>query len=123
MQVEIRPVAKPRSFDSVKFTQKDWEAAAKKGALVVDGATALENIRNSKGLYEFVPEKKIKLEVEAKAPSEMTALEIAAELTAHGKPPQKKMKRATAEAFILELREKAAGMIIEDDEDEGEDNE
>lgn len=62
-EARIRPVAKPLDFKAVKFTMADWEAATKRGILTVPYVTALENIRQSRGLYEFVPEAKAEMEV------------------------------------------------------------
>lgn len=60
---QIRAVAKPKSFADVKFSQKDWEIASAAGVLTTTWATAMANVRMSKGLYELVPEKKTEVEI------------------------------------------------------------
>ncbi|WP_162947029.1 hypothetical protein [Ruegeria sp. EL01] len=115
----IIPVAKPKSFADVDFHQKEYAAALKRGPVDVPGATAKEALVNSKGLYRIKSdEKKVEVEIKgAKEPEDMTPSELVAEMTSHGKPPRKKMARAAAVAFVRDLREKAAEMIV-DDEDE-----
>lgn len=119
MKVRIKPVEKPASFADVKFSQKDWEAAVKQGTLKVPYVTAKEAMRNSKGLYQIEAEKKVAVEIKGlREPTEMTSAELVAEMTMHGKPPRKKMNRATAVKFVTELRERATQMIVEDDDAE-----
>lgn len=113
----IEPAKKPKSFESVDFTEAEWKAADKKGALRVPFVTAAEAVQNSKGLYQMVPEKDT-LEVEVKGlkdPDEMDAQEIVQELTMWGKPPQKKMPRQKAVDFIRKLRADAADLITDDE--------
>lgn len=55
--VELAPVAKPASFTVVKFTVAEYEAAVKRGKIMMPYATAMENVANSRGLYEIVAEK------------------------------------------------------------------
>ena len=115
----IKPCEKPASFADEKFTQADWQAAWKLGPKTVPAVTAMEAVRNSKGLYQIHVEEKepIKVELQGlKAPEEMTAAELVAEMTSHGKPPRKKMERKAAVAFVKELREKAEAFIVEDEE-------
>lgn len=116
--VFIEAVPKPKSFADVKFMEKDWTEADKRGPQKVPAITALEAIKNSKGLYRIKPDQEAveKKLVSLTDPEDMTNEAIAMELTAHGKPPRKNMERKTAVKFLKELREKAAQFIIEDDE-------
>lgn len=61
--VKIRPVAKPKSFAEVKFTEQEWNAAVKAGSPSVPYVTALEALKQSRGLYEIEPEKKPEVEL------------------------------------------------------------
>ncbi len=117
----IVPVDKPKAFKDVDFTQEEYAAAKKKGPVEVPVATALEALRNGKGLYRIKSdEKKVEVEIKGlKDPEDMTAAELVAEMTSHGKPPRKRIERPKAVEFVRELREKAAAFIIEEDEDEG----
>ncbi|MBL4898129.1 MAG: hypothetical protein JKX76_00645 [Colwellia sp.] len=115
--LKIVPVEKPKSFVDAKFSQRDWEAANKLGAQTVPAVTAVEAIRNSKGLYVIKNEEQETVKVEFKGikdPGDMDASELVAEMTAHGKPPKKNMKRQTAVEFVKVLREKAAAFIIDE---------
>lgn len=117
--VTIEVVVKPQSFSGLGFDAKDYAAAVKAGPKTVPYGTGLEAIENSKGLYQFRPEKdpvEVKV-IAAKDPSEMTKEELVAEMTAFGKAPQKQMPRSKCEEFIREMRVKAAEMIL-DDKDE-----
>jgi hypothetical protein len=116
--VQIKPVPQPESFTAVKFTQEDWKAANKLGTLTVPAVTAVEALKNSKGLYKIVDEAAATVQVEfqgLKDPEQMTSQELVAEMTSHGKPPRKRMERKTAVNYIKDLRAKAAEMIIDDD--------
>lgn len=115
----IKPCEKPASFAEVKFTQADWQAASKLGAKTVPAVTAMEAVRNSKGMYQIHVEEQetVKVELQGlKDPEQMTASELVAEMTSHGKPPRKKMDRKTAVAFVKDLREKAEAFIVDDEE-------
>lgn len=119
MLVTIKPVEKPKSFSGLKFSEKDWNEAKKNGAIKVPRVTAMEALKNSGGLYQIEAEKKVEVEIKGlRDPSEMSSAELVAEMTMHGKPPRKRMERATAIKFLTELREKAAQMIIEDGEED-----
>lgn len=116
--VKIVPVAEPSSFSEVKFSQKEWQAAKKLGTQTVPAVTAVEALRNSKGLYKIVDEAAATVQVELKGlkdPEDMNSEELVAELTAHGKAPRKRMKRETAVNYVKDLRAKAVAMIIDDD--------
>lgn len=116
--VVIAPVAKPKSFSDVKFTEDEWKKATKGGALTMPMVTAMANIKNSKGLYKIQPlPSEIAATPKLPDPTEMTSAQIAQELAAYGKAPQKQMARSKAIEFLRELREKSAAMIV-DDEDE-----
>jgi ssDNA-binding replication factor A large subunit len=54
--VTIAVCAKPKSFRDVKFTEDEYKAAEKTGPLKVPYGTAMENLKNSKGLYEIQQE-------------------------------------------------------------------
>lgn len=117
--VTITLVEEPASFEKVKFTTKDYAAAKKVGDLRVPHGTAMENIRNSKGMYRIKPEPDAVKEIEFKGlkdPADMTSSELAAEMTAHGKAPKKQIKRSVAVKFVRDLREKAAALIVDDEE-------
>lgn len=119
--VKIRVVQEPGDFRSVRFSKTDWETAKKIAPeKVVPYNTAREAIRNSGNLYEIVHEKpKVEVELKgAKAPEEMTAEELVAEMTAFGKPPRKKMFRKDAIDFVKKLRADAAAMIADDEEED-----
>lgn len=116
-------VDEPKSFKDVKFTQADYDAAKKAGPKTVPHGTAMENIRNSKGLYRIKPEPSQVQEISlvgVKEPQDMTKAELVKELIAWGKAPKKQMTRKVCEDFIIKLRAEAAEMILDDDEDEGE---
>lgn len=116
--ITIVPVEMPESFQTVKFTQLDWKAARTAGEITAPYVTAMEALRNSRGLYRIKPAEKDTLRVEIqglKAPAEMTSAELVAEMTSHGKPPRKRMNRETAIEFVKELRAKAEAMIVDDD--------
>ena len=125
--VTIEPVAKPKSFADVKFTEKDYDAANKAGPLVVSYGTAMENIRNSKGLYRIKPEPSQVQEVAfvgVKEPEDMTKAELVKELISWGKKPHKQMTKKKCAEFITKLRAEAAEMLLDDDEgDEGQGDE
>jgi hypothetical protein len=108
----IRPVAtRPEEVSA-----RDFEAAKKKGEIEVNYVTAIEALKNGKGLYEIKPEPKPQVEIVGlKEPEEMTPEELVQEMTSHGKPPRKQMSRSAAEKFIRELREKAKTMIVDDE--------
>lgn len=117
--VTIQPVEKPKSFADVKFTEAEWNEAVKVGPKEVPMGTAMEALRNSKGLYQIKREaKEVDVVIHAKPVSEMSAVELAAEMTAHGKPPRKKMNRKDAMAFVEKLREEAAKFIVDEDDDD-----
>lgn len=63
MDAKIVPVAKPASFDDVKFTRLEYETAVRIGPMVVPMSTALENIKASRGLYEIEPIKRAEVDV------------------------------------------------------------
>ena len=114
--VQIEVTDEPKSFADVKFTKEDYLAAKKAGRVTVPMVTALQNVRLSHGLYRIVnvaPEVQVKSDVN---PDEMTNQELAQTMTAFGKPPRKKMARATAVAFVKKLMEEAAAMIGDEDE-------
>lgn len=100
----------------------DYRAAKKKGEVTMNAVTAIEALRLGKGLYTVKPVPKPQVEIKAKEPTEMTAAELAAEMTSFGKPPRKKMTRQAAIDFVKKLREDAAKFIT-DDEDVGGDDE
>ncbi|WP_065325797.1 hypothetical protein [Tritonibacter mobilis] len=115
----IKPCEKPASFADEKFTQADWQAAWKLGPKTVPAVTAMEAVRNSKGMYQIHVEEQetVKVELQGlKAPEQMSPSELVAEMTSHGKPPRKKMDRKTAVAFVKDLREKAEAFIVDDEE-------
>lgn len=117
--VTIKPVDEPKSFADVKFTEADFKAAKRVGAIKVPFPTAIEAVKQSKGLYQIVTDKKVvELEIKGmKAPVEMTNEELALEASAHGKPLRKRISRAKLIEFITSLRE-ASVEFITDDEDE-----
>ena len=113
----IEPCAKPKSFKDLAFNEADWKKATKIGPLSLPSGTAMENVKLSKGLYRFkaaAPEVTLKTEVN---PDEMSNQQLAQVMTSFGKPPRKKMNRASAVAFVRKLLDEAADMIG-DDEDE-----
>lgn len=116
--VQIEVTDEPKSFADVKFTKEDYLAAKKTGRVTVPMVTALQNVRLSHGLYRIVSDAK-QVEVILKglpSVSEMDGPALYAEMASHGKPPQKKMNMATAREFVEKLREKAAAMIVDEDE-------
>lgn len=116
--VTIEPVAKPKSFSDVKFTEDEYKDAVKVGAKSVPYPTAMEALQCSRGLYTIKVEREV-VEVEIKAakqPEDMTKAELIAEMTAFGKPPRKQMERKAVVEFIHKLRADAANMIMDDDE-------
>jgi len=113
----IIPVEKPKAFTEVEFSQEDYRAAVKAGPVVVPAVTALEALRNSRGLYRIKSEEKpIEVQVKAlKEPEDMTNQELFAEMASYGKPPHKKMTRTVAVDFVRDLRAKAADLIVDDE--------
>lgn len=116
--VTIRPVNEPKSYSGVNFTQDEWKAAAKSGAKRVPFPTAVEAVRNSKGLYQIAPDRDpVEVEVKGlKDPDEMSKEELVQEMTMWGKPPRKQMARQTVVEFIRKLRSEAADLISDDEE-------
>jgi hypothetical protein len=117
--VTIQPVPEPKSFADVKFTQGEHKEAVKAGPKVVPYPTAMEALANSKGLYEVKKEvRTVELEIKGmKAPEEMSNAELSMELQMHGKPLRKQLSRSKVIEFVKTLREKAADMITDDDEE------
>ena len=114
--VKIGVIAKPKSFADVKFTEAEYKAAQKDGSKTVPYVTAVEAVKNSKGLYELKADPVASAEIPAMPdPAEMTSEQLYAELASHGKAPRKQMKRADAEAFILKLRAEGIAMIGDDE--------
>ena len=76
--VDIQPVPEPKSFKDVKFTKIEWEGAAKLGKIRCPYVTAMENIRQSKGLYQIVPDKlpEVELKVGGLSLDEMSNVEL-----------------------------------------------
>jgi hypothetical protein len=115
--VIIAPVVKPKSFEGLPFTGQQYADAVKAGEKLVPMVTALEAVRNSKGLYRIKPT----AAEQAKAPRlpdplEMSREAVFAELTMYGKAPQKQMAITKAREFLSELRAKSAEMIVDDEE-------
>ncbi|WP_170759988.1 hypothetical protein [Ruegeria lacuscaerulensis] len=108
----IRPVAKcPEGVSAA-----DHAKAKSKGEIEVNYVTAIEALKNGKGLYELKPEPKPQVEIVGlKEPEEMSPEELVQEMTSHGKPPRKQMSRSAAEKFVRELREKAKTFIVDDE--------
>lgn len=98
---------------------KQYKIAKKKGEITVNAITAREAVKLGKGLYEVKPEPKPEVEIKG-LPSvdEMDKAALVAEMTMYGKPPQKQMTMEKAKAFVLQLREKAAEMIVDVDPEE-----
>ncbi len=115
--VTIKCVDEPKDFSNVAYLKKDWEAASKLPPIRVPYGTAVENMRNSKGMYRILPEKDpIEVEIKGvKPPDEMSNQELVQVMTSFGKPPRKKMNRRAAVEFVQKLMDDAAAMI-EDDE-------
>lgn len=120
----IAPVEKPTSFNdkAVQFSKDEWEAANKQGEIKVPAVTAMEALKNGRGLWRIKPQDQPKEVVikSLKEPEEMTTKELAEEMALRGKPPRKQMSRAIAVDFIKKLRAEAVELIIDD---EGEDDE
>lgn len=118
MQVTIKPVEKPKSFADVKFTEKDWNEAAKKGAIRVPRVTAMEALKNSKGLYQIEAEKKqeVDLKIGGMAVEEMSNMELKLTATRLGVTIRKKsIKRSD---LISLVRGKLDDLVVEDDDAE-----
>lgn len=114
------PVNRPAKFADVKFTQDDWNSANRAGPKRVPAITAIAALRNGKGVYQIKPEATDAVAVAIQAlkdPAEMTAPELVAEMTTHGKPPRKQMSRAKAVDFVRDLREIAVALITEDEDE------
>lgn len=114
--VTIAPVALPKSFSGLKFTKPEWASAKKRGDITLPFASAVDNIRLSKGIYEMVPETK---PIEVVIPdlpdvADMDGPALAQEMGRFGKPPTKKMKLSVAREFVQKLRDTAAEMIEDD---------
>lgn len=112
----------PKSPKARMAAEKDlkeaWEKAKKLGAIECNAVTAIENVRNSGGIYMVKPEAKIEVEVTTpglKDPLSMKPEELKEEMIAWGKPPRKKMTFKDAAAFVQKLRDDATGLI----EDQG----
>ncbi len=123
--VTLEVVKEPENFSNVRFRKDDYLAAKKMGEIRnVPYGTARENIRNSAGMYRIKPEETAVQEHVIKGlkdPEEMTASELMAEMTAHGKPPRKQMQRSVAVDFVKDLRAKAESMIVPDKGSEDDD--
>lgn len=114
--VTIRAVEKPKSFADVKFTQTDWEAATKAGPKTVSRVTAMEALRNSKGLYQIEAEKKAEVEVKiaGMSVSQMDVPQLKVIAAAFGKPIRKQMTKSALREFVAGLID--AVPITDDDE-------
>ncbi len=62
--VIIRPIEKPKFFKDVAFSEAEWVAANAGGEKTVPYVTAIEAVRNSRGLYRIV-------DLEEKPPTEV----------------------------------------------------
>lgn len=115
--VWIEPVEKPVSFADVAFTEADWKAAQKVGALEVFPSNAVEAIRNSRGLYRFQPAKKTEIEVKVGGMSveQMDAAQLKMIAASFSKPIRKQMKMSELRKFVQGLID---AVPITDDEDE-----
>lgn len=106
-------IANP-AFKPVDAAQaKVFEAVKKTGTMSLDYITALENIRQSGGMYAFVA---AEAEVNASAPrtlEDMTSEELKILMLQSGVTPQKQMKRAEV---IKAIRLAMDAVTIEDDE-------
>lgn len=109
----IEPVERPKSFDDVEFTMKEWDTATKVGKVTVPFPTAMEALRNSKGLYRVAPEPKqeVEMKVGGLAISEMTPDQLKLMALNLGIRLQKKMKTADLRGLI---ERKFAEIEIED---------
>lgn len=114
--VKIEVVSKPKSFDAVKFSEAEWKVAKAAGSIDVPAGTALENLRNSRGMYRIVPDQKaVEIILKGLSPvDEMDGPALFAEMASHGKPPRKNMPRSKAREFVASLRAEAAEMIVDD---------
>lgn len=118
--VTLTLVDAPENFAEANFLKDDYLKAKKKGDLVVSYGTAMENIKNSRGMYRIKPEPKAEVEVklaELKDPSDMTKEELAQEMAQWGKPLKtgKPVTRSAVEKAIRLAREKAADLITDDE--------
>ena len=87
----IIPVDKPTAFEDVKFTQAEWNAANKVGAVEVPAVTALEAIRQSKGMYRIKGEERPKeVTIGNRSLRDMTNPELKILAAQLGKPIRKK---------------------------------
>ena len=115
--VTIEPVERPVSFSGSHFREQEWVDANKRGPVEVTAVTAMEAIRNSRGLYRIRAEKQaVEVQIKGLKPVEdMTPEELMMEMTAHGKPPRKRIPRGKAVEFVKELRAAAVAMIFDDE--------
>lgn len=122
-EVTLTLVEEPVDYKTVRFAKADYDAAKKKGDIKTVYSNAREAIRLSGGMYKIKPEEAIR-EIAIKGlkePEEMTSEELVGEMTAHGKPPRKKMNRQVAIDFVRKLREEAKAMIVDDEVGDDED--
>lgn len=115
--VKIEPVPKPSNFKDLGFSAEDYKAAAAGGVLELPYATAMENIRLSKGLYQVVPDvQEVEVKIAGlKDPEDMSKTELVMEMTSWGKPPKKQMTLSKCREFVAQLRESAVDLIVDDE--------
>lgn len=117
--VVLMPVAKPKSFSEVKYTEKEWDAAKAAGPVKMWRSGALEALRNAKGLYEVEAPAKQEVEVKVAGMSlnamDPTQLKVLA--ASFGKPIRKPMSKSKLVAFVQSLID---AVPITEDEDAGE---
>lgn len=114
--IRIIPVEKPKSFADVEFTESDWKAAWAKGAVNVFPGTAIENIRLSRGLYQFeaAPKQEVDLKVGGMALEDMSSMEL--KLTAIRLGVTIRKKNIKKSDLVALVKAKLEEVVVEDDE-------
>jgi len=113
-RIVIIPVdKKPEGVDA-----KTFAAAKKAGAIECNYQTAIENIRNSGGLYMIKPDEKPEVQLAPlPEPEDMSVEDLAREMSQWGKPlvGNKPVSRKKVVAAIKSFRENASKLIVDDD--------
>lgn len=116
--VRIVPAEKPKSFADVAFTEAEWKEAQKLGPISVFPGTALENIRLSKGLYQFEAPKKqeVDLKIGGMSLHDMSSTEL--KLTAARLGVTIRKKNIKRSELIGLVQSKLDDIAVEDDDEE-----
>ncbi len=105
VEIETNPAFKPTDAAA----KEAWEAARKAGRVSVAYMTAMENVRNSGGLYRLAAKAAEKSPVSERDLEDMSVAELKAMATSLGIRSDKPLKKAELVALV---REKSVGLEV-----------